>query len=49
MIARWLFAHRASLPHWLRRLLPTPRVACRHCGYMTRHVDVATCSECQDD
>lgn len=26
----------------------TPRTACKHCGYMTRMVDTAICTNCRD-
>lgn len=26
----------------------TPRIACKHCGYMTRIVELAVCTDCQD-
>lgn len=28
--------------------MTTPRTACKHCGYMTRMVDTAICTDCQD-
>lgn len=28
--------------------MTTPRTACKHCGYMTRMVETAVCTDCQD-
>ncbi len=28
--------------------MTTPRTACKHCDYMTRMIDTAICTDCQD-